>query len=67
MRLVKDSNPGAHAVRVVCRGKNHHVVDAERRFPRGPMFTLAEGYADLDGEAFIAYYCDDCVKKGDYL
>ena len=61
MRLVKDGNPGAHAVRVVCVGSNHQSVDAVRRWPRGSMFPLAEGYADLDGKAFHAYYCDDCV------
>jgi hypothetical protein len=53
VKLVKDTNPGAYAVQVRCIGKQH-----EGR----PMFTLAEGYADLDGEAFIAYYCDSCAN-----
>jgi hypothetical protein len=61
MRLVKDTNHGAFAVRVVCVGPNHAAIDQQRRFPRGSMFTLAEGYADLDGKAFVDYYCDDCV------
>lgn len=49
MRLVKDNSPGGHAVRVLC-------------CERSTMFTLAEGYADLDGEAFVAYYCPTCVQ-----
>lgn len=62
MRLVKDSSPGGRAVRVVCIGTEHGAIDATRRYRRGPMFTLAEGYADLDGEPFKAYYCDDCAE-----
>ena len=50
MRLVQDNSPGGHAVRVVC-------------CECSTMFTLAEGYADLDGEAFVAYYCPRCVAK----
>ena len=59
MRLVKDSNPGAHAVTVSCRGPRH-----ETRWPGSlPRFTLAEGYADLDGVPFLDYYCNACVVK----
>jgi len=27
------------------------------------MFTLAEGYVDLDGIPFQSYYCDMCVEE----
>jgi len=63
MRLVKDTNPGAHAVRVVCVGSCHKEIDERRRWPRGSMFTLAEGYSDLDGQPYVDYYCDDCVAE----
>lgn len=58
MRLVKDRNPGAFAVQVVCVGHEHMGK---------PMFTLAEGYADLDGRAFVDYYCDRCVAASPQL
>ena len=58
MRLVKDSNQGAAAVIVFCRGPRH-----ETRWSDSPQFILAEGYADLDGAPFFDYYCDTCVVK----
>jgi hypothetical protein len=64
MRLVKDNSAGAHAIKVPCTHTYHHESDRERSYPRGSiMFTLAEGYSDMDGESFHSYYCDDCVKK----
>lgn len=59
MRLVKDTSPGAYAVMVVCIGPRHDEIKSKYR--TGRMFTLAEGYADLDGEPFVAYYCTECV------
>ena len=53
MRLVKDTSDGGRAIQVPCIGANHAKPSR--------MFTLAEGYADLDGEAFVAYYCDECA------
>ena len=58
MRLVKDTNPGAYAVQVRCIGPHHHELNTRAH---SRMFTLAEGYADLDGKAFEAYYCDACA------
>ena len=68
MRLVKDESPGAFAVRVQCIHPEHARINAARRYPRpGRWFTLAEGYSDLDGEPFVAYYCDDCIRDGALL
>ena len=47
MRLVQDKSVGGYAIKVQCV-KCHN------------MFTLADGYADLDGEAFVDYYCAKC-------
>lgn len=57
MRLVKDTNPGAYAVHVRCVGTNHDKYSASR------SFLLAKGYADLDGLAFLDYYCDACASE----
>jgi hypothetical protein len=27
------------------------------------MFTLAEGYSDMEGEPLVAYYCNECAKE----
>jgi len=58
MRLVKDRNVGAFAVYVPCIQAGHK---GPRFNPTYTMFLLAEGYADLDGVPFQAYYCDKCV------
>ena len=65
MKLVKDSSPGAWAVKVPCVGENHYlsVPPGGRHLTNTTMFTLAQGYADLDGEAFKAYYCDACAER----
>lgn len=64
MRLVKDNNPGAWAVSVRCIGQHHDINNAMRKYPRkGGWFILAEGYSDLDGEAFVAYYCAECATE----
>jgi hypothetical protein len=47
-RLVQDHSPGAYAVTVSCYGCG------ERR-------SLADMFADLDGPAFQAYFCPECV------
>ena len=54
MKLVKDNSPGAWAVKVICISPKHKGSSR--------MFTLAEGYADLDGPAFKAYYCNGCAE-----
>lgn len=59
MKLVKDNNPGAYAVAVSCVHPSHE--GNTRRF------TLADGYSDLDGKAFVDYYCDSCVKNFELL
>lgn len=71
MRLVKDTSPGAQAVSVRCIGKRHAELNkgTAADFGKGErtrMFRLADGYADLDGKAFEAYYCDACAgaEKG---
>lgn len=63
MRLVKDNSAGAWGTSVPCIGPRHHELNEKRHGHRhtNTMFTLAEGYADLDGEAFKAYYCDACA------
>lgn len=44
-RFVRDTNPGAYAVRVPC-------------LTCGRMLLLADAVIDLDGPAFQAYYHD---------
>ncbi len=66
MRLVKDISDGARAVNVPCIGKRHVELNegTAQDFGQGArtrMFRLADGYADLDGPAFKAYYCDPCA------
>jgi len=41
-------------------------VDCGKRTSNDPTQNKDGGalYADLDGEAFEAYYCATCVKKG---
>ena len=67
MRLVKDISPGAYAVRVPCIGKDHAAHRKTLKLIPSVMFTLAEGYADLDGKAFVDYYCDACVEADPVL
>lgn len=63
MKLVKDKSVGAYAIQVPCVSPDHYANNAKRRYPRrGIMFTLAEGFFDIDGKAFVDYYCDDCVN-----
>lgn len=61
MRLVKDRSLAASAVRVLCVGHGHIAPVGRERDSR--WFTLSAGYADLDGRAFIDYYCDKCVEN----
>lgn len=49
MRLEKDATPGGSAVRVPCETCSR-------------MFTLSEGWADLDGRAFVSYVCAECSR-----
>ena len=67
MNLVKDSSDGARAVSVKCIGERHAELNAGTTadFGQGErtrMFRLADGYADLDGQSFVAYYCDACAQ-----
>lgn len=48
MRLVKDHSPGAYAVQVRCCSCHQ-------------MRWLSEVAADLDGRAFLDYYCKACT------
>ena len=64
MKLVKDRNPGAYAIKVPCVGKHHATLNAKNDLPAPSiMFTLAEGYADIEGRAFQDYYCDKCAAE----
>ena len=54
MRLVKGVAPRDYETSVPCDGERH---EGSR------MFILAHGYADLDGEAYRAYYCDRCANR----
>jgi len=47
-------------------GVHHARLDALRTHQQGPMFTLAEGYVDLDGIPFQSYYCDMCVEEAEH-
>lgn len=55
MKLVKDNSPGSWAVKVPCIHPQH---EGESR-----MFTLAEGWSDIEGKAFVDYYCLACVDR----
>lgn len=61
MRLVKDNSLAGSAVRVLCVGAHHNEPVGRERNTR--WFTLSEGYADLDGRAFVDYYCGKCAAK----
>ena len=65
MRLVKDNSPDAWAVEVPCIGPNHYlgVPPGGRHLTTTRMFTLAQGYIDLDSEALMGYYCDACAER----
>jgi hypothetical protein len=47
-KLVRDRNPGAHEVRVLCLACGHWLY-------------LSEALIDLDGPAFEAYYHAECA------
>lgn len=50
MRLIKDTSPGARAVYVSC-------IREECR----KSIRLSDAVADIDGPAFLAYYCPSCA------
>lgn len=63
MKLVKDNSVGGWAVQVECVGRDHEEIKRAKNVRWiSRWFTLAEGYADLDGREFVDYYCDDCVN-----
>lgn len=43
-------NPSTKAARVQCRSC-------------GKWILLHDAYADLDGEAFLDYYCEECTRS----
>jgi hypothetical protein len=51
-RWGKDTYPGSDNVRVVC-------------YECGKQFMLADGWFDMAGEPFKAYYCNECKEKAD--
>lgn len=59
MRLDKDASPGGRGVTVVC-------MPCHDRKAKLTRFTLADGWADLDGPAFVAYVCADCANEEPY-
>lgn len=51
-------------VSVPCVGTNHAALNAVRGFPAATsMFPIGDGFADLDGPAFQAYYCAKCAAE----
>lgn len=52
MKLERDTNPGAYAVKVSC-------------FVCGRMLHLADMTIDRDGPSFRAYFCPDDVPETD--
>ncbi len=54
MKLVKDTSAGAYAVTIPCVHESHQGY---------VMVRLADAYADLEGRAFVDYYCDKCVER----
>lgn len=63
MRLVQDTSLAASAVSVLCVGQGHVPPIGRERNSR--WFVLSSGWADLDGRAFVDYYCDKCKTKLD--
>lgn len=58
MRLIQDRSAGAQAVSVPCAAADHI-----GRPPGNSMFTLSQGFADIDGPPFQAYFCGACARR----
>lgn len=68
MRLERDTSIAARNVSVRCVGKYHETNGGAHtpggRSRPGRMVLLADTYFDLDGRAFLDYYCLACVAHG---
>jgi hypothetical protein len=54
MKLVKLTGPEGSRGLVRCVGPNHQGIFGTRMIP------VADAYADLDGKAFVDFYCKAC-------